>query len=254
MNLKLTEIVLILLLITSGLSLAGEVSVEARVDQSEGIYAGESFTLQVVIDGYDGPGEADLSPLAEYDPSDAGGMNASENFTSIINGKVTRRVTKRYVMNYSLKAPSEGLIRIPSIKVTVDGTEYHTDPFTVRTVKPGTTNQMTVEVSLSERSCFVGQPVVMKVDFYRFTEVADLNVDIPLFKNKDYFYFEDPDDIDQNAEEKNLGHGISGYINMFRVRKDGRQAVLLTFSKVLIPTQSGDIKIDPVSFSANIPV
>ena len=39
---------------------AAELRVYANVDTSKDIYAGEQFNLQIIIDGYDQPGQVDL--------------------------------------------------------------------------------------------------------------------------------------------------------------------------------------------------
>ena len=64
-----------------------DVRVSAVVDASRDIYAGDQFTYQIIIDGYDQPGEVDLSPLAAFRPSATGGGNNSQTSISIINGK-----------------------------------------------------------------------------------------------------------------------------------------------------------------------
>jgi len=52
---------------------AADISVSASVDTSRDVYAGDDFSYQIIIDGYDQPGQPDLSPLATFKPRSAGG-------------------------------------------------------------------------------------------------------------------------------------------------------------------------------------
>jgi len=79
-----------------------QVQVFAQVDSQKDIYVGESFTYNVIIDGENNMGQVDLTPLARYNPRSAGNRDVSQTSISIINGKTTKNVVKRYVMSYSL--------------------------------------------------------------------------------------------------------------------------------------------------------
>ena len=112
----LATILAILAVSSSG---AAELKVYANVDNSKDIYVGEDFTYQIIIDGYDQPGEVGLSPLAAYKPRSAGGGNNSQTSINIINGKTTTNVVRQYVMNYVLTAAQAGPMHIPPVTVTV---------------------------------------------------------------------------------------------------------------------------------------
>jgi len=215
---------------------AADIQVLASVDTSKDIYAGESFTYQIIIDGYDSPGQVDLTPLAEYNPRSAGGGNASQTSVSIINGRTTTNVVRRYVMNYTLTAGQAGRATIPAVTVTVDGRQYQTNPVELNIVQPGTTNQLELEVTLSQQRCYVGQPVTLTVKFYVYADIGDYHFDIPAITS-DAFYVEDLDAAKQ-----------------YRVNRQGREAILLTFSKVLIPKRPGDIDLGASSVSADVAV
>ncbi|MBN2021021.1 MAG: protein BatD [Sedimentisphaerales bacterium] len=222
-----------------GVAGAADVKVFASVDASKDIYAGESFTLQVIIDGFDQPGEVDLSPLAMFNPQSAGGGNTSQTSISIINGRTTTNVIKRYVMNYTLTAFKAGPVSIPPLTVTVDGTRYQTNPVEMNIVQPGTTDQLELETTLSEQKCYVGQPVVLTVKFYIYTGIGDYQFDIPALSS-DAFYVEDPEGAGQPKQ--------------YRVNRRNRQAVMLTFSKVLIPRRTGEIDLGTAAVSADVAV
>jgi hypothetical protein len=219
---------------------ADKVQVFAQVDTSRDIYVGEAFTYRIIIDGKDVPGQVDLTPLAKFRPQDAGGGNASQTSVTIINSRTTTNVVKRYIMNYVLTAEQPGQVVLPGVTVTVEAREYRTNPVRLNILKPGTTDQLALEVTLSEQQCYVGQPVVLAVKFYRYANIADYQFNIPALTG-DAFYIEDLDAAGGQARE-------------YRVTHQNRDAILLAFSKVLIPKHAGNIDLGTASVSAAVAV
>jgi len=78
-----------------------KIQVFAQVDTSADIYVGESFTYNVIIDGENKPGQVALAPLAQYNPQSAGNRDVSQSSVTIVNGRMTKSETKRYVMSYA---------------------------------------------------------------------------------------------------------------------------------------------------------
>jgi len=234
-------------------SASARVRVFAQADTSEDIYVGESFGYHVTIDGDNKAGQVDLTPLAKYNPQSIGNRDVSQTSISIINGRTTQKVTKRYVMSYSLTVNRPGRIQLPSITVTLGGKSYQTNPVEVNILKPGTTDQLDLEVTLSERQCYVGQPVIMTVKFYISADIGDFRFNIPVFTS-DSFYLEEPDISDPRAKEYNLGNGIIVHVSQYRTVHNGKDSILLSFSKVLIPKHSGQIEMSPASVSADVAV
>ena len=217
---------------------AGQITVSAQVDSSKDIYIGESFNLLIVIQGDNKPGQIDLTPLALYNPRSAGNRDISQQSFTFRNGEATTTVVKRYVMSYSLTSHRQGLIQIPSLTVTVDGKPYQTRPLQVNILKPGTTDKLDLVVTLSEQQCYVGQAVILTVKFYRYADIGDFRFNIPVL-HSDGFYVENPE-------------GDSGRAKEFRTVHQGRNSVLMTFSKVLIPKKAGKMELPAASVSADV--
>jgi len=234
-------------------SAAADVRVFAQVDTSQDIYVGEGFAYMIIIDGENKAGDVDLTPLSKYHPQSAGNRDVSKTSISIINGRTTRNVTKRYVMSYSLTADKPGPIQLPPVTVTIDGKEYLTNPVTVNILRPGTTDQLDLEVNLSEQRCYLGQPIIMTVDFYLSADIGDFQFNIPVFSSDD-FYIEDPDSQPPQAKQYRLHSGVTAFISQHRIVHKGREAILLSFSKVLIPKYPGQIDIAAASVSADVAV
>jgi hypothetical protein len=231
----------------------GQVQVFAQVDSQKDIYVGESFTYNVIIDGENNMGQVDLTPLARYNPRSAGNRDVSQTSINIINGKTTKSVVKRYVMSYSLVSNQTGQIELSSVKVTVAGKNYQTNPVSVNILKPGTTDQLDLEVTLSEQQCYVGQPVLMTIKFYFSADISDPQFNIPVFSG-DAFYFENPDILDQQVKEFDLGSGTTVLVSQHQVAHKGKQSNVLILRKILIPKISGKIQIDPAVVSTDVVV
>jgi hypothetical protein len=243
----------IVLAVTSvgGRATDAAIRVSAQVDTSQDIYIGEHFDYHIVIEGSDVPGEVDISPLEKYTPQSRGSKEQSS--ISIVNGKMTKTVTT--VMTYSLTCNQTGPIDLAPVTVVVDGRSYRTNAVEVNILRPGTTDKLDLEVRLSEERCYVGQPVVMVVNFYYSADITDPEFDVPVF-NSELFYFEDPDVIDPRAKQFRLSAAISEpvFVTQGRTVHKGKGSFLLTFSKILIPKRPGQIEIEPASVSADVAV
>ncbi|MBN1786900.1 MAG: BatD family protein [Sedimentisphaerales bacterium] len=250
--LKRNIVALLFLALLSG-NAAAQIQVIAQVDSSGDIYVGERFSYQIIIDGDNKAGLVNTSPLARYNPQSTGNRDVSQTSISIINGKTSRTVIKQYVMGYSLVCNQVGQIQLPPVTVTIDGKDYKTNPVMVNIIKPGTTDQLDVETILSQQKCFVGQPIVMTVKFYISADIGDFGFDVPAFTSGD-FYVEQPDDTPPQAKEYNLGNGIVVSVSQYRTTHKGKESILLSFSKILIPKHSGEIMISPTSVSADVAV
>jgi hypothetical protein len=254
MKAKAGHILIVFVLIAAAArpALAG-IQVFAQVDTSEDIYVGESFTYNVIIDGENKPGRVDLAPLAQYNPQSVGNRDVSQSSVTIVNGRMTKSETKRYVMSYALTAGWAGQIQLQPVTVTIDGKDYQTNPIEVNVLQPGNTDKLDLEVKLSDKQCYVGQPVIMTVNFYILADIGDFQFNIPPFSSK-AFYVEDPDLAAKGAKQYRLSTGMTITASQYRVTHKGRDSILLTFSKVLIPRHAGQIQLAPTSVSADVAV
>ena len=234
---------------TLAVSASGQVQVSAQVDSGKDIYVGEGFTFYIVIQGSDNAGQIDLEPLRQYNPQSMGSRKHSS--LNIINGKRTQSVTT--IMTYTLTANQAGQIRLPSLTVTHEGKTYQTNTVAVNIIKPGTTDQLDLEVTLSQQQCYVGQPVIMTVKFYISANIGDFQFNIPAFSS-DVFYIEEPDVTDPQAKLYRLNSGMTIIASQYRVVHNDRESILLSFSKVLIPKHSGKIALEPASVSADVAI
>ena len=230
-------------------SASGQVQISAQIDAGRDIYVGEGFNFYIVIQGSDNVGKVDLEPLREYNPQSMGSRKQSS--LNIINGKRTQSITT--IMTYTLTASQAGQIRLPSLAVEHEGKTYQTNPVAVNIIKPGTTDQLDLEVTLSHQQCYVGQPVIMTVKFYISANIGEFRFNIPAFSS-DAFYIEEPDVSNPQAKLYRLNTGITVMVSQYRVVHKDKDSILLSFSKVMIPKGSGKIVMQPASVSAAVAV
>lgn len=226
-----------------------QVRVSAQIDTGKDIYVGESFGYYIVIQGSEQPGQIDLEPLRPYNPQSTG--NRKQSSINIVGGRTTQSITT--VMTYSLTADQPGPIQIPAVNVEVEGKTYRTNPIPVNILKPGTTDQLDLEVTLSEQQCYVGQPVMMTVKFYISAEIGDFQFNIPALSS-DMFDIEDPDVSDPQAKLYQLNGGITVFVSQYRVSHKGKESILLSFNKILIPKRAGEVSLPAASVSAAVAV
>lgn len=228
---------------------SGQIRVSAQVDTGKDIYVGENFTYYVVLGGSDKVGQVDLQPLQKYNPLSTG--NRRQSSTNIVNNRVTTTTTM--IMTYSLRAGEAGPIRLPSLSVVIDGKTYRTNPVSVNVIKPSTTEQLDVEVALSEEQCFVGQPVLLTIKFYYSAKIKDPQFNIPVLSS-DAFYFENPDVLNQQEQEYNLGNGATALVSQLQEAHNGKQSKVVLLRKILIPRSAGSMQIDPTTVTADVAV
>jgi len=230
-------------------SASGQVQVSAQVDSGKDIYVGEGFNFYIVIQGSNKAGKVDLQPLQQYNPQSAG--NRTQSSTNIVGNKVTTATTM--IMTYTLTVNQTGMVQLPPVTVQVDGKTYRTNPVTATITKPGTTNQLDLEMALSEQQCFVGQPVLLTIKFYYYTKTENPQFDIPVL-GSDAFYFENPDVWGQQVQEADLGNETTVLVSQHQEMRNGRQSNLIILRKILIPRSSGPMLIEPTTANANVAV
>ncbi|MFC1634586.1 BatD family protein [Planctomycetota bacterium] len=242
------DIVTILAVMAIGaVSATGQIKVSARAETGRDIYVGERFAYHIIIEGLDKPGKVDLQPLQKYYPQR--GETRRQSYTNVNTGTSTTST----IMTYALTADRVGRVQLPPVTVEIDGKTYRTNPVSVNISKPGTTDRLDLEVTLSEQQCYVGQPIILTVKFYVSADISDFQFNIPALNN-DAFEIVDPDVSDPQAKVYRLHTGMTVIVSQYRVEHNNLNSLLVTFSKILIPKRPGRIVIPSSSVSAAVAV
>ena len=231
-------------LLAGGAEGVAAIRVYAKVESATPVYSGQTFIYSVVVEEGT-PSQVDVSPLAKFNPRSTGHRTEMQDF----NG----RATVSYSQNYAITASAApGTMNLPPVTVVVDGRTYTTNPVEVTVSKPGTTDRMTLGLTLSQEKCYTGQPIVMTVEWTVTAQVRDASFDVPAFKSGDF----DTDDLSQLpsawAKQQAEIHGVPIIVTENRRRVKGMEAAVVSFSKVLIPKRPGRLAVGPVTASANM--
>lgn len=241
-----------------------EVRVGAQVETGNTIYLGDRFAYHVILEGVRKPADTvDTSAIAAYNPQPAGNRDYSQSSISIINGKRTERVTKRYIMSYSLSAIKAGENILPGVNVTIDGKRHTTNPVVVNIVEPATSDKLELEMSLSKNKCYVGEPVEVTTKWFvhkTLVEAQAVNAvafAIPALQNNQ-FYVEKINEYQAASNPKSFAllgvNGIEAPFKQRLVTRKGVEWIELSYAAILIPKQSGLIKIVPSILSVDLAI
>jgi hypothetical protein len=117
-------------------------------------YVGVPITLRIVIENAD-EHEPPVFPALDNVTVRSSGTPRRSSQTTIINGRMTQRVTVSY--DFQLTPREAGRITIPPVVVTADGQEYRTQPIDIVVAKSDTDDLLFVEVKGSRESVYVGE-------------------------------------------------------------------------------------------------
>ena len=223
-----------------------EVRVYAKVDSEMTIYPGQRFTYSIVVEGGSTPSRIDISALVPFNPVRTGSGQRMQQ----ING----RMAVQYSENYSIAAEKAGTMVLPSVSVVVEGRTYTTNPVEVTVAEPGTTDRLDLEVTLSDQKCYVGQPILMTVDWIVKARVKDASFSVPVFKSDDFYFEEAPEPNAAYATTDAVVDGVPVVVTERREMIKGMEAAILSFRKILIPKRSGRITLDPITVSTSMAV
>lgn len=213
------------------------------------IYPGEDFTYFIIVEGGGKPSKIDITPLAAFNPRQA---SISKQSIQVVSG----RTTTSFGQDFAITAGPPGVMHLPAVTVVVDGRTYTTNPVDVTISRPGTADRMSVECQISDKKCYVGQPLVMTVRWIVTARVKQGAFDVPVFKSND-FYVEDVSE----SSSANIAAGKQTVIDSVPVAVTeerqvmrGMEGTILSFRNVLIPKRAGRIRLDPLTVSADMAV
>ncbi|MBU0482920.1 MAG: BatD family protein [Proteobacteria bacterium] len=232
---------IIIFLVTAVPELAAqELSVQAVVERQE-VYVGESFTMQIQVEGDDAPLEPDLASITDFTVQPRGGQKNSSSSISIVNGKYTQVSRHGYIFNFSLTAKKTGRLLIPSLTVNAGGKSMQTAPINIIAKKPEESDEFKLRIQLSKEQCYVGEPVILTVTWYIGQRCDDIEFNLPIMTDQ-RFELVDPDPVANTGDKDKLLIPMAGreiVATRGQAKLEGRDYTTVTFQQVLIPRQAG---------------
>ena len=237
-----------ILVIATGASAQDDpLQVRATV-QSQRVYVGQQFLLQVQVQGTDQPDPIDVRPLEkDFVVTEAGGGASNSTSVSIVNGRMTQQVLRGYSFNYRLAARRAGETAIPAIVVTAAGRSATTQPLRLQVLPPEENDDFRFRLSLSERRAYVGQPVTLTAVWYIGREIQEFSFTMPLLDDRRFEILEPPSSAttgQQQADQMEIRLGDRRAIARKGTGElDGRRYTVLRFEKLLVPRESGTVTL-----------
>jgi hypothetical protein len=239
------NILFILLAVSAGPAYS-QVRVSATVEVSTEIYPGNTFYYSIIIEGGARPQNIDTSPIEKYNP----GRPGTESISQFING----RASQMYKINYPITAQKPGTMKFEPVKVIIDGKEYTTNPVEITVATPGTTDKLRAELILSDDKCYLGQPIVMTIQWYIMAPVREAAFNIPVFTSDDFYVEDIADDDAAYSQQQIMIHNVPVTLRQEQKQINGVETAVISLQKVLIPKRTGLIKLEPVTISADMAV
>ncbi len=233
-------------------ALAEPFSATAAIEKRD-VFVGEAFAFQIQVSGSENPEKPNLSHVTDFTVAFRGGQQNSNRSVTIINGKITKTVREGYVFSYQLTPKRVGKLTIPSVTVHADGRSTNTKPVTINAKKPVETDDFKLRLQLSKNHCYVGEPITLTVTWYIGKDVKDFAFSLPLLQNEDTFHFADPQ-VDMQSGKK-LYRILLGDEEAIGIKDrgtiDNKDFATITFQKILIPREPGNITIAPATVTCN---
>lgn len=230
-------------------ALADAISVQAQVDKQE-VTVGESFLLQIKIDGDDSPAEPDLSGLQDFTVQPRGGGQNNRESITIINGKVNRISERGYVFRYALTPKRDGMLTIPALAITAAGKTLLSQPITIKVSKPQQTDEFKLLQILSETECYVGQPLVFSVVWYVNRDIEGFQFLLPVLEDQRFEIVDFPADKNYTGQDA-IAINLHGSNVIARKGKTG-QHTTVTLRRILIPREPGVYSLEPASVTSRV--
>jgi len=243
-----------LLILVGPAPVVAAVSVKAVVERTE-VFMGESFILQIQVEGHDAPRDPDLSQLGDFDVQSLGGQQNSSSSITIINGQATNDIRRGFIFNYRLTPKRVGAAAIPALEVVAGNQTFRTQPVPIRVVAPTDVEDFKLRLELSATTCYVGQPLLMTVTWYIGKDVEGFQFGLPVLTDERFTFADVETPIDPNEKQLYLriplgDREVIG--KRGRGSLDGREFMTVRFQKVLIPNRAGKIEFPQGTVACNV--
>lgn len=166
-----------------------------------------------------------------------------------VNGTASSRADQQvYTFTYEAVPTAAGKLQLPGGVITVAGKEVKFAPVEIEVKSPEITEEMDLEVNLSQTACYVGEPILVTFHWtsnLSFNGIKAVNLRAPILRDPRFKVKEPLNPVDPNAENA-IGVPVSEerVIAQFAAtERAGKPAVRLTFQKIVIPQQASEVPL-----------
>lgn len=221
--------------------------------QKTNVNMGEMIYLTLTAVNIVPPGPPSIPSMDYFDVNFIGQSSRIE----IINFERTQSI----LYQYELMPKRSGVFQIPPITTVVDGITYRTNPINITISQSTTSAPMTdsgddiaLEILLSAKKCYVGQPVVVELKWYLRKDITSYSLEIPFLPTFKNFMIKDiePDPAKGNYDKIQYNNQVIEYVEKSNELYQGRSYVTLTLRKIFIPASSGTFTFDSANLRCDV--
>ena len=236
-----------LLFLQAHLALADQVQVQAQISRGT-IYVNSPFAFALEVSGAsDEIEEPDLSALGDFQVSSRGSSQSSHTSTVYDQGGLRTVKHKAITYNYSLTPKKLGSQMIPAITVKVAGKEYRSQPIAITVAKPEESDDFKLLLELNKEKSYVGEPLTLTVTWLIGTEVQGFDFNLAFLQDQRLFLKPKPATGQDTVKMELAGQEIVALRDS--KRHDGKAYATIQFSYVLIPKESGTLRLPDSSMT-----
>lgn len=218
---------LAVIVLMAGSKLAWGLSLEARVDKSEGTLA-DQIMLTLTLEGTERAAQPQLPPLPAFEVIPRGNTTRMQ----IINGQVTSGVD----YNYILIPKKTGVFVIGPATVSAGGQTIPSNTVTLTItageVQAGPARDLFITTSISNQAPYVNEQIIYTFKLFRSIRIANANLESPSFEG---FRVES---LGKEKEYETIINGKSFLVTEIR--------------QALFPVREGSLGIPPAKLSCDV--
>jgi hypothetical protein len=199
------------------------------------VFLGQVFNLDVIVKASEKPEAPKLDQLADF------------NVTLLNDGQNTSE-TNTWLYRFAFRATREGELSVPALRF---GSLY-TKALPILANKPNATDRMMLDQKMTKQSVYVGEPVLLTTTWdssYQFGAIKAVDFHFPMLNDKRFQLLE-LHEPQKEGKAQTTGLPVHG-TRVLASRKSYKEGEVehqsLSFSKILIPKQSGKILIPPAT-------
>jgi hypothetical protein len=218
------------------------------------IFLGEPFLVQIQIEGSESPSPPDLSHIENFTVEERGSQTNNRTSITIINGQVQQLVQRGYTFSYLFTPTRSGSLNIPELIIDVNGQKLTTLATTITVEEPKQSDDFKLEIRLSKEEAFLGEPLVLTVDWLIGLDVESFNFTLPILSDPRFDTVSlEPENLQPHMKDamRISVNGEEVIAQRLRGRLNNREALLLRFRQIIIPRETGILKIAKAVVNCN---
>jgi len=220
-------------------------------------YVGEGVEISVIAEGF----ERDPQPEIRAPSPDRGTLSyhgVSPQVASsitIVNGQITRQRRVTFTYHFRYRSQHAGRASLPPFQLVQDAVRRETEPIALQLRDIPPSDEIGVRVSLPAGPIFVGQKVLVSVEFRIARELqrdlVSYNLRVPLFESHRYRFVDDPGNRDTELQIQTAEGTLLLAAKSRELERAGKKYLVVTAQRTMIPLEPGIVETAAPSVIVN---